>query len=192
MSIYYVAGIPYSDELYHHGIKGQKWGIRRYQNEDRTLTAAGKERYRKTISEYKKARKEASRYFPPITKKQREKHLTKLRNASEKEYNMRKEKYAYYNTIVSSNENSERKMKQARKMLEKMYDKSYPFLNQDTKTYSEKLGERVEPAFNKYGELIGFNSERAIKSKNMNLYFQLDPTLTEVYDKRGNMLSKRV
>lgn len=29
-------------ELYHHGIKGMRWGIRRYQNKDGTLTAAGK------------------------------------------------------------------------------------------------------------------------------------------------------
>ena len=35
------------DEEYleHHGIKGQKWGIRRYQNDDGTLTEAGKKRY---------------------------------------------------------------------------------------------------------------------------------------------------
>lgn len=32
-------------ELYHHGIKGMKWGRRRYQNEDGSLTAAGKKRY---------------------------------------------------------------------------------------------------------------------------------------------------
>lgn len=31
--------------LAHHGIKGMKWGIRRYQNEDGTLTDAGKARY---------------------------------------------------------------------------------------------------------------------------------------------------
>ena len=31
--------------LCHHGIKGQKWGIRRFQNEDGTLTAAGRKRY---------------------------------------------------------------------------------------------------------------------------------------------------
>ena len=33
--------------LQHWGIKGQKWGIRRYENEDGTLTAEGKERYHK-------------------------------------------------------------------------------------------------------------------------------------------------
>lgn len=53
MSTYYVAGIPYSsDELYHHGIKGQKWGVRRFQNEDGSLTAAGRERYGSSLGEY--------------------------------------------------------------------------------------------------------------------------------------------
>ena len=33
------------NELYHHGIQGQKWGIRRYQNPDGTLTEEGKKRY---------------------------------------------------------------------------------------------------------------------------------------------------
>ena len=34
-----------NNELYHHGIKGQRWGIRRWQNEDGTFNEAGKKRY---------------------------------------------------------------------------------------------------------------------------------------------------
>lgn len=34
-----------NNELYHHGVKGQRWGVRRYQNADGSLTSAGKNRY---------------------------------------------------------------------------------------------------------------------------------------------------
>ena len=37
------------NELYHHGIKGQKWGIRRYQNKDGSLTPTGKKRQAEEI-----------------------------------------------------------------------------------------------------------------------------------------------
>ena len=37
----------YEDYLYHHGIKGQKWGVRRYRNYDGSLTPAGKKRLQK-------------------------------------------------------------------------------------------------------------------------------------------------
>ncbi|RAP49182.1 MAG: hypothetical protein BZ133_08400 [Methanosphaera sp. SHI613] len=43
----YYAINTYDDRyLAHHGILGQKWGVRKYQNEDGTLTEAGKQRYR--------------------------------------------------------------------------------------------------------------------------------------------------
>lgn len=35
----------------HHGVKGQKWGIRRYQNPDGSLTAEGQKRYKKDLAD---------------------------------------------------------------------------------------------------------------------------------------------
>lgn len=43
-----------SNELYHHGVKGQRWGIRRYQNKDGTLTPAGRKRADKLRNQYLK------------------------------------------------------------------------------------------------------------------------------------------
>ena len=68
-----------SDYIYHHGIIGQKWGVRRYQNPDGSLTDAGKKRYNRNYSKdqargaldyYKKERNK----YDKSTKKERNKY----------------------------------------------------------------------------------------------------------------------
>ena len=57
---YYIATDRFGNyDLCHHGIKGQKWGERRYQNEDGSWTAAGRERYGKGGREFRARAKAA-------------------------------------------------------------------------------------------------------------------------------------
>lgn len=79
-----------SSYLMHHGIKGQKWGVRQYQNPDGSLTEAGKMRYGSGKNIEKRTEDVLNRSYSTeyLTKKveksyNKEKQVKKIRTSSE-------------------------------------------------------------------------------------------------------------
>ncbi|MBO7451256.1 MAG: hypothetical protein J6U54_12910 [Clostridiales bacterium] len=73
--------------LQHHGIMGQKWGVRRYQNADGSLTDAGRKRYMRTdkrLIENQRVKTVQSGYNERRSMKQAKKYLERVRKAEEK------------------------------------------------------------------------------------------------------------
>lgn len=100
------------NELYHHGIKGQKWYVRRFQNEDGTLTEAGKQRRRHYYGEdikkpwnYGISQRAAEKYHQKLQDRKAEIDVTnkELKNAIGEE-TFQKVLDSVMNVIVKSDE----------------------------------------------------------------------------------------
>ena len=65
------------NEIYHHGVPGQRWGIRRYQNKDGSLTPAGKKRADKLKAKYTELTGKRMRRNPTKTKESKSKEEPK-------------------------------------------------------------------------------------------------------------------
>lgn len=72
-------------ELYHYGVKGMKWGVRRYQNEDGSLTSAGKKRQQKRDKRASKYETRAAKYQSDIdTLQSKSHHSSQIRKLEKK------------------------------------------------------------------------------------------------------------
>ena len=122
---------PYPNELWHHGIKGQRWGLRRFQNEDGTLTPAGRERYGKYAdSSEKKQWAKTSEYEKQMAREETgwQKKLNRKENRLEKAIN----EHASSKTIEKK-EHARRKAELGLKAVQEKADKYYSLNIEDQK-----------------------------------------------------------
>ena len=144
-----------NNELTHHGIKGQKWGQRLYQNRDGTLTTLGKLRYGKSNSKSKSKSQEEPQ---KDSKKKTIKEMSdaELRNKIER---LRLEK-TYSELVRDISKLNTKPESKVKKMLGNILDKSVSSVGKD---YSEYL---IRSAINKvYGKEVVPSTAKSEKKK---------------------------
>ena len=94
----------YSSDLYHHGILGMKWGVRRYQNKDGSLTAAGKRRMSKED-------KERATFFKNKKKTEEEPKSKSVKEMSDAELREKTNRLNLENNYISAVNNSKQMSK---------------------------------------------------------------------------------
>lgn len=134
---------PYWDHIAHYGVKGQKWGIRRYQNRNGSYTTAGLRRLRKDV---KKTRKQVSK----------EKTEGRSKESTGKYY-----------------DEAERDVVEKRKAFNKKYDSRVDRLynNSSARTFDRKIGDLTNQWFEEENRFWDWAEGRMTRAKLQDIGF---------------------
>jgi len=133
------------NELMHFGIKGQKWGVRNYQNPDGTLTEEGRARYRFDASTDLDKKGNLNK-----TGKEKFKHLQKedertWGNNDENSRNNEYEAQSYANSLLLNKTRNNKTLQKRKAELNSLdgesdeYNQKWNKLFEDTRKYCEKV-----------------------------------------------------
>lgn len=172
-------------ELYHWGVKGMKWGVRRYQNKDGSLTAAGKKRRAKLEAELDKLGT-GKKSSTDTDTRARKKSVSEMSNKELQEYTTRMQlEKSYYDAKRSLDSANPKQVSKGQKFAEKfLNDAVIPAISNSTKAYLESymkktLGissEDTLSALKKTYETLDYQ-QRIDKLKNPDKYMSWDDRL---------------
>lgn len=148
-----------NNELYHYGILGMKWGVRRYQKKDGTLTNAGKKKYNK---EMKKLEAEEKRIK---NKKRTQAKLEKLESKRKSVEALKKGSEKSKESQAKSLSDAELRDRVNRLQLEKQYNDLSPKHVSLGKAFTKRIIQNVvAPA----AEEIGKQVVKSLMTKTLN------------------------
>ena len=147
----------YPDYMYHHGVKGMKWGVRRYQNADGSLTAAGKKRSQKQLAKsLKKAKNQEEVNEILVSNKHFQNAKKSLSPTKKKAHDATEALNEQFDKEYASN------MKRAYKETDKVWDrisKEYPSF------YHPEIPKEDNKRYHDYAEAVAdsYSSSKKLK-----------------------------
>ena len=179
----------YSAELCHHGILGQRWGVRRFQNEDGSVTAAGRQRYQT-----------GNRKLDKAINKYEKKAASYKNSSSQNKDNWAGKDFAEGAKLNKQSADRLKKLdpsKMSRKDIKKAIkdEKHFQKINNDPKALAKDYQKRLNEVTKKDANLamIGYNLALNKNSKAAR-YAKLGKDFTEksaIFDKKLNDISKQ-
>lgn len=187
------------DELYHHGIRGMKWGIRRYQNKDGSLTVKGKKRYEaelKKVREEEKVLKNRQATRAKIEKLEARKKAAAAEKAELDEMDGKSKKRKLFGRKQKDEESTKKSIKDMsdielyeainRARMEDTYRQLRPEQVEKTKPFKKLMNDIVTPAATNAGKKL---LEDALKQAGAKLLEgKVDPNSIEAMTKMRDKL----